>query len=627
MKLETGCWMLDVGCWMLDAGCWMLDAGCWMLDAGCWMLDAGCWMLSNLFRVVCSAFVMLFIFMIPDLAEAADVRAHVDRTSVALGESLQLTVSVSGDGGNVDISPIHRGGKFKVLSRGTSTSVQIVNGRMNREVSYDYTLIPLREGNFSIPPLTVSSDGKTYRTQKIIIQVSKRAQSNADNRDVFVEARVSDRTPYEGQQLVYTFRLYNAVEIANDAKLQQPEFTGFTAKQIGDNKSYKSVVSGREYNINELSYLLVPLDAGKKIIDPAILECSIVRRSQRRNTLDFFFRRGDLQHRMFRTNPLTVDVKPLPAYNSEVKFSGLVGKFSISGELEAETLKKGDSTTLSVVIQGKGNIMDAEEPEISVPEEAFKVYKDNPEEEIQLSRSGYRGKKIFRIALVPIKEGNYSLGPIRFSYFDISKGRYETLSTRAFSLLVNPSEEKDEPEVFSAPSQNGQSLKKKVQFTGRDILPLKEELDALESRNSLSPISFIFFLMIPALLYPAARAVLMFTWKSDDPASVMAQRAEKALKDASTLEASGEEFLSCLYRALVSAIFSNAGTKGESLTYSEAEKILRSNGYSEGIAIQAAKLLEKIESAQYSGLGTDRAFRENILSETQQMVRQLGGRG
>ncbi|QTA89439.1 Aerotolerance-related protein domain-containing protein [Desulfonema magnum] len=555
---------------------------------------------------------------------AADIQAFVDRTNTTPGESVHLTVSIKGAGGDVDVSAIR---DFKVISRGTSTNYEIVNGRTSWKIVYNYTLIPLKTGRLIIPPLSVESDGKIHRTREIVIQVSKRGQ--AQERDVFVDARISNPSPYEGQQIIYTFKFYHAVQVARGVNFQKPEFSGFTAKNIESERSYSAVISGRQYNITELRYVLVPLNPGEKIIDPAVLECNVVRSKRNRHRSAFdsflddsFFGRGDLDPRILRTEQLKVNVKPLPAYNGEIKFSGLVGKFGIQAELEADTLKVGDSTTLSITINGTGNIMDAEEPEVNVPE-AFKVYKDNPEETVKLGTAGYTGKKIFRIALVPIREGHYVFEPIQFSYFDVSKGRYETRSTKALSLMVSPSDEKDTLEVFSAPDMPEKSLKKKVEFTGRDILPLKEGLDALENQKSLSLTGFILFLMIPGLSYLGVRAAFVFTQKSDDPAHIMAQRAENALKDACAIETSEEEFFSCLYKAVISVILSKAGIKGESLTYTEAEKILRTNGYSEEIAKNAANLLEKIESAQYSGLNRDKAFRENLLSETEQMVKEL----
>ncbi|MCP4346058.1 MAG: protein BatD [Desulfobacterales bacterium] len=565
---------------------------------------------------------ILFIFLFPVISEAAEIKAFVDRTRAALGESIRLTVSVSNGQGTVDTSPIR---DFKVLSGGTSTSIQITNGRTSRETSYTYTLIPLKQGRLKVPALTVIVDGRRYNTREITVQVSKSPQTNANNRDVFAEARISKPNPFEGEQITYTLKFCNAVKITNPKFRKSPEFPGFTAKKIEPDKSYTSVISGREYNITELTYVLVPLNPGEKTIDSAIIKCDIVERRKRQKSSPFdsffndsFLNRSNLKPTTVMTDPLIIKVRPLPDYTGDVKFSGLVGKFGMRADLENNKLKVGDSTTLSVIISGVGNIMDVGKPELIVPKE-FKVYEDNPEENINLNMSGYSGQKIFRTAIVPMKEGNYSLAPVKLSYFNIDKGQYQTLSTSSFSFFVKPSEEKDKLEVFSAPSSIGKSLKKKVEFTGRDILSLKEGLDALESHKSFSGIRFFIFLLVPAILYLLVKAALVFMQKADDPSVIMAERANKALKEAGITESS-EEFLSCLYRALVSAILSKSGVKGESLTYAEAEEILRSKGYSDETAGRAAKLLEKIESAKFSGLAMEKELKKELLSETKQII-------
>lgn len=574
-----------------------------------------------------TAMLILFLgLMLPETVLGSEVRAFVDRTKASLGESLQLTVSIRGAGGDVDISPIR---DFKVISRGTSSNYEMINGKTSWEMSYNYTLIPLKEGRLTIPPLRVNTDGEIRQTKEIIVEVVKRGEGEAEDRDLFVEAQVSNPNPYEGEQFVYTFKFYTAAQIARGANFQKPSFSGFTSKNIEGEKSYQSVVSGRGYAVSELSYILVPTGAGEKIIEPAVLECNVARSRSRSGSAfdsffsDPFFGRTTLDPKILRTESLKVKVKPLPPYSGDAKFSGLVGRFDIQAKVENNRLKVGDSTTLSLTIQGAGNIMDAEDPEIKVPQESFKVYKDTPEESIQTGANGYFGKKVFRTAIVPVKAGQYSLEPIRIAYFDVSKGQYETRTTGPLSLMVSPSGEKDKAEVFSAPLSAGKSEKTKVEFTGRDILPLKESLDALENRAALTPARFALFLTVPALLFLLLRVALIMGRKNDDPAKLMAERAEKALKSACSPDVSGEEFLSCLYRSVISIIFSKAGTKGESLTYTEAGEILRSCAYTDDIAEHAAAILEKIESAKFGGGTMDKAFKEKLLSETKELVRSL----
>ena len=570
---------------------------------------------------------IIIILAFPVLCRAADIRAVVDRTHAAMGESVNLTVTVSGADAEVDVSAIQ---DFNVISRGTSASVRIVNGSMSREVRYNYVLIPLREGRLIIPPLTVVSAGKSLQTRAIVVQVSKQPQAEAESSDLFVRAQVSEENPFEGQQIIYTFRLYTAVRLAN-AKFQKPDFSGFSSKEVGDTKSFQKVINGQEYSVSELSYVLVPLKSGVVTIDPGKLSCDVVQsRQRRRRSLldsffdDSFFGQAELKPKMLSTKAYSINVRPLPAYNKDMKISGLVGEFKIRAGLENTEIQVGESTTLVITVEGSGNIMDALPPEVTVPD-AFKVYADNPEEHVNVDGSGFSGKKVFRTALVAVKPGIYTIEPIQISYFDVSKSAYQTLSTKPFILTANPAAEKEKIEIFSVPAVQEQFRlkKKKVEFTGRDILPLKEELDVLESHTHINLSRFITMLAVPFLLYLAGLAALKFNRKRDDPAGIMAQRAEIALKKARKIEVSQEEYLASLHRALVAAILATAGTKGESLTYAEAEEILCRSGHSDETGTQAAELLKKIESARYGGVSLDAAFKSDLLHETNQLVRSL----
>ena len=556
---------------------------------------------------------------------AAEVEAVVDRTRIGPGESIDLTVSVKDGEGTVDISPIR---DFRMISGGTSTSVQIVNGRMSKEVNHTYTLIPLKEGRLVIPPLTVMIDGTARKTAEIIVTVSPKTQEKTGGQDVFAEGKVSNPSPYEGEPIVYTFKLFNAVQIAN-ARFQKPEFSGFTAKEVEKSqKTYRTVLNGREYNVTDLAILLVPVGTGTKTIDPAILECDLIMRPTTRRSPfgmmdDPFFGQNRLEHRVIRTEPFNVSVKPLPPFDGTGHFSGLVGEFQIQSQLDKATLNVGESATLSVTVSGTGNIPDAAAPEMAIPD-AFKSYKDAPQENIQPGVNGYTGEKVFRTALVPLTEGQYTLEPIALNFFDVTSGRYQTRLTSPISINVHPSREKDKPAVYStAPVPEARPLKKHVEFTGRDILPLKEDMAALESQKAMNTAWFWVFLLGPAMLCLGVKVFLTRTTKKEDPSSLMAQRADQALKDACKPGVSAEVFLTCLSRSLISILLARAGIKGESLTYLEAEDIIKSAGFSEEDTRSATRLIERIDSARFSGLEMDLNSREALLSETRELVKRI----
>ncbi len=567
---------------------------------------------------------LLILCCLPALTFAQSVRAVVDSNQVVMGESLALRVAIEGGSGQVDVTPIK---DFTVLSRGTSSKTQFINGRTSRELIYNFALVPLKPGDLQIPALPVRINSEIHYTQAIRVRAVDQPRTDTGKSDVFVTATVSETTPYEGQQFQYIFRFHNAVEVAN-AQFQKPEFKGFEAKEIKDRNSGRKIINGREYVVTELVFILIPLSPGKKTIDPAVLQCGIVQQTHETGTpfsgMDAFFNRRRVRAKIFRTKPVSVTIKPLPIATGS-GFSNLVGTFDIQADLDAHTLAAGDSTTLSVTIKGNGNIRDADLPDILLPD-GLKTYTDNPEEDVRLDRRGYHGKKVFRTAIVPVNPGEFVIPGVRLTYFDIETKAYATRETPAFNITVHPSADADSPlQVYKADKPGKRSLKKKVAFTGRDILPLKEDLSALES---VSPLSILYFLMWIALPALGCMGIVMFNrsrGKKIDPASIMAQRAKKALARAKQANTSGDMLLSMLYRALVSSILSKAGIVGEAITWSEAEKQLLNCGCDMETARSCAKLLEIIESCNYSGECPDDTASTELLKQTEQMIKELAG--
>jgi hypothetical protein len=575
--------------------------------------------------IMSMALLCMSAFLSPARADVS-VHATVDRTTVAPGESIQLQVTVSGGSGDVDLSGLD---DFKVISQGTSTSVQIVNGHMSRKKTYNYTLLARRQGRLTIPALAVDVDGKIYHSEPIAITVTRQPDTKSDrfeDKEAWVTAEVSDPTPFEGQQITYTFRLFNTVQIQN-AQFQAPEFDGFSAKEVKDRRNYRKIVNGREVMVTEINYILIPLKSGSQSIDPAVLQVGILRadRSDRQWPFDKFFNdpffnRGSVQTRILQTDPVKVAVQPLPPPAADSNFAGLVGKFDLQAGIEGGgSLKVGDSATLAVTVEGRGNIMDAQPPALQIPT-AFKTYADNPQESVDMDRNGFHGKKIFRTALVPLQAGRFELAPVTMTYFDVDQKAYRTLTAAVPALAVEASLQAAAPPATVA-SPPIKSLKEKVTFTGRDILPIKENLTAIQSHRPFSWVLFLLGLAAPALAFGGTVLIQRLRRKDTRPAVLMKARAYQALKAAQ--KSPQDQFLSLLYQALTAAILSVAGRMGEALTWKEAETLLCDSGRTAEEARSAAELLSRIESCKFSGRSVSSDQHDELLVQTRQAIRKL----
>lgn len=579
----------------------------------------------------------LFFLLItmPLSASAETIQAFVDRNRTQLDTPIHLTLRLPGRGGSVDTSIIE---DFDVHSRGTSTRVQIINGRTSQEETHAFLLAPRRAGTLTVPALAVTIEGKTYHTGPIVVEVTRQGEDRAsEDQDIEVHAQVSDTSPYVGQQFIYTFLLRYGVEIAN-TQYTPPDFSGFTAKQIGEQQARQRVVNGRRYQEVTLSYVLIPTKSGEWTIGPAVLRCDTVDRHSRRSPAqdrvfndpffsDSFFGNRRLVPRVLKADPVPLTVRPLPLETGAAPFSGLVGQFTMEASLETEEMKVGDSVTLSIRIKGSGNIMDADPPPLRIPD-AFKQYADSPQGDIQLGAAGYEGEKIFRLALVAVTPGSHPVVLAPMSYFDPKEGKYRPLSVSQMWIRVQASDTPQEaPVVYSSPAGN-EALpgvaKKKVDFTGRDILPIKTGLDALESSGPLSDPLFVTALFLPALIFLIAQVFLRLKHKNGNPAAIMMQKSVMAMKLASrAVGGTGEEFLSHLYRALVYAVCSRAKTCSEALTYEEARQLLHATGISEEEADRVRDLMKRIDSARYSGMSLDFSDQSTLLAETTLAMKEV----
>jgi hypothetical protein len=164
--------------------------------------------------------------------------------------------------------------------------------------------------------------------------------------------------------------------------------------------------------------------------------------------------------------------------------------------------------------------------------------------------------------------------------------------------------------------------KQKVDFITRDLLPLKEGLDALETPRRLAQSLFWTLLLLPALAFISLGGALRLLQPAVDARSRMRRKARQALKKA-TASADGGEFLNALRRALVAAVMGASGGSGEALTAAEARQRLRQSDAQGDTAAAAARLLEEIDGYHYSGVSLTEEGRQRLRQETGNLVRRV----
>ena len=365
-------------------------------------------------------------------AQSPPIRSEVDKTELKTGEVLTLTITVTAEG---DIPadptlPVILTANIVGRSRGSQT--MRVNNQTTAELVYEYQLSPTVDGPLTIGAIKVTIDGTTYETDPITVEVHPGGSTRASQQplqppaevsteltgqDYYVEAEVDNRSPYLGEQMHYIFRFYFAVPFLQS--YYEPDLTGFWALEDSKQRLPERKVAGRGYEVEEVSRVIFPTIAGPRTIGPA--ELTIPSRLSAPAT-------------RLRTMPVEIDVRPLPP-GAPADFSGAVGRFSISARTNGAGGAVNEPLTLTVNLTGEGNfdlLPDPGWPDMP----GWRTFDAAPETRYQIDDGVLIGRRTYERTLVPREAGDFTIPPVRFTYFDPSKERYETISTDPIPVTV-----------------------------------------------------------------------------------------------------------------------------------------------------------------------------------------------
>jgi hypothetical protein len=385
-----------------------------------------------------------------DPAAAEDFRAEatVDRTAVGVGEALRLTITVYGCDrvSEPDLSGIEG---FRVVGTSSSRNINVVNMKMSRSLTLEYTLQALERGDYVLGPFAVKSGDEIYETEPIRVAVTegrtasppsrgRPAGQSGDEDPLMLSASVDKRRAYVGEQVTYTLKFaYRGVD---QTQYVPPEHTGFWSEDMGRVGPSIETIDGRQYYTSSHYTAFFPISSGKFTIGEASIRY-VVR------DLDPFsiFSRDRFGHfgsreGIAKSEPIQVEAIPLPSEGKPSDFTGAVGRFTFSAVPSAREVKVGESLTLMLKVRGRGNLKSI--GDIPMPEiRDFRVFAPKARESTSIEELRVGGEKIFDLVLVPQVAGTHVLDGFSFSYFDPGAERYVTLSADPVEIKVLPGDD------------------------------------------------------------------------------------------------------------------------------------------------------------------------------------------
>ncbi len=428
-------------------------------------------------------FVLLFVlavFGVTRAGEAQQVRAELSQDYAAVGQPVRLNISVTGGRGAQVPQQLNIDGiDARFVGKSEQMQWQMGKGGVNSSATsiYSYIIVPLRQGEFTIPAIPMVIAGKTVTTSPLKLSVSggrgnvpvlpaipvpqrqkgqqsvpppaaqatprsARGSQQDESKIAFGDLIIPKKSVYVGEVVPVELRFY--FDASYPVRLpDRPTFSGdgFTVMRFSKPIEKQQEVGGRAYNLVIFQTALTAAKAGSLEISPATMESQI--QLPGRSGMDDFFggffgnmlSAGDVRQTTVSTQSAKLEVKPLPKDGQPENFSGAIGQFSLQAAAAPKQAAAGDPISLNVTVSGRGNF-DAMGAPVLLDAEGWRTYP--PGEKFEASQSdpiGFNGEKRFEYMIVA-REDRSKTPIAELSFFDPAIEKYVTVRSNAVAVTA-----------------------------------------------------------------------------------------------------------------------------------------------------------------------------------------------
>lgn len=568
------------------------------------------------------------------------------KNQVMVGERFQVVFEANAEGKNFQ-APSFEG--FTVVGgpfTSSSSSFSMVNGSMSHTVrcTYTFALQAYQEGTFHVGSATLTVKGKKISSEPFDIKVipddgshaapsgggsssgQGQSQQNTSDpqvsgKDLFIRVIPSKKSAYVGEQVVLTYKLYTKVPVSSLSVERMPSYAGFWTKDITDNnggslRQTSEYINGIEYTAAEIQKIVVvPQRSGTLPIDPMIIECiaQIRTESNRQRSMDpfeaffndpFFNRNIANVRKELTSQTLNLEVKSLPENGKPASFAGAVGNFNFKSEIDKTELSTNEAFTLTLTVSGTGNVELLQMPTPVFPPD-FEVYDPKITMNVNNNANGLSGTKKAEYLVIPRRAGSFTVPAVEFSYFDPSKGTYQTLSSQPYEIKVEKGKGGDEGSSGGIYASNQEGIK----YLGSDIRHIMTGNAHLKPMHTVFFGSAAYFVVLLVLL--VLFVILLFVLKKREQLSqdTAANRNRKADKVARGRLKSAAQFLKAkdqdkfyveMSQALWGYIADKLGIERSKLSMDTVNETMKAKNVPDELTQQFMDTLNSCEFARFA---------------------------
>jgi hypothetical protein len=559
---------------------------------------------------------------------AVQLEAQVDTSQPIYAHSPFIYNIVIANGDNpddVDIEPLKN---FNPAGPSTQNRTSIINGRASSYNILSYQLTAPDAGQVIIPTVAVKIKGQVYRTNPVTITVAQPGTT----KQIDLEAQLSATRCYVGQPVIFTVTFYvwtdtvKAQAITNidtQAPILNSELFFIEDSDVlpanaqktllpvnGQNASwYQSQVqhNGIDCVRAQFTKVLIPKQAGTFQLEASTLSADLAvsaKSSRGRGMFDDFFG-PQYQYKRFAvtSNPLALEVLPLPAEDRPADFYGLVGNYTITASANPTQVSIGDPITLTISIGGGKYLKPVQWPkleEIPTMADNFKIPSERADGQIK------DDAKVFTQTIRANNDKITEIPAIPLTFFDADKDKYVTIASQPIPLKVSPTKV-----VTGADVETRQLVS-----VNKELEALKEGLSAnFTSADALTNQQFtiatallgpVFMILWAAPFAVLASSVIIKIVTTNSPAKKAARRkkmactnAVKAIRAAGGLPDKTNIHLAAALKQYVADKFNRVAG---SLTAEDCRILIIEKTKNAELAGQFKQAMEEIEAAAYSSL-------------------------
>ena len=547
---------------------------------------------------------------------------------VEAGENFRVSFKVTTQDVDDFRSGLHSTDVVEVIAgpyTSSESSFQMVNGHTSSSssITYTYTLYAAKSGVYNIPAAHARVGGKQISSRPVKVTVVGSAQGHGNNspkmheddnyqphmkaagsaisgRDLFIKVSANKKKVYEQEPILLTYKVYTLVDLTQ-LEGKMPELTGFHTQEIPlpQQKSFHiERVNGKPYRtVTWSQYVMYPQMTGKMEIPSITFKGIVVQQNRSVDPFEAFFNGGSGYVEVKRNivaPSIKIDVLPLP--HKPANFSGGVGKFNISAQLNKNELKAGDPLSLRIVVGGIGNLKLIKQPVVNFPKDWDK-YDPKVTDKTKLTSNGLEGNMIYDILAVPRNQGHYTIPPVELTYYDTSLNQYKTIKTQSFEIEVAKGDGSRSSVVDYSKDQP------------KDIKDIKKGEAELHSVDNFffGSVGYLMSLLIPFAAFVAL--LVIFRKRAIDNADLVKMKGKKAnkiatkrLRQANKLMLAGKtnEFYDEVLRALWGYVGDKLNMPAEKLSRENISEKLQSHNVDDNTISKFLSAIDDCEMMRFA---------------------------